>query len=202
MSQEKILNQLIAAQQIKIRNLEIKVQELRKQLIKSQVKAGTITINRNHSITHAKVATVKGYKPKALTRTSLQQISKTNEKAEKKLKNLAKNEFAGLFFYKAWGLDGPTQRENTGIGISITNIIYKLFPEGEERQKMIDLVKRAISQLSAEAVANVWVSEYQEQAEGYGQFWSDSYSTDAVLGARFIAKLTDDLDAKENPTFY
>lgn len=186
MSQEQILRKLINSQSIKIKGLEIENKELKNKLAQIHKKSNATTNRRTNRVKTIKADPGKIHKPQNIT------IPKP-----KKIKTRARrhNYFKGQFFYIG---SMAKYGENTGVGVSISNIINEIFTTGEERAKAIQIIKDAIAMLGQDIVQTTWEDVYLKNAEGYGAYWQEHYKTDQWAGAQFFEILEAGIEAKKH----
>lgn len=185
MSQEQILRKLLDSQSVKIKGLEVEIKELKKQLAQINKKTNAGTNRRIHKV-HTNKAEPTQIRAKQI---SIPKPKKIKTRARRR------NYFKGQFFYTG---SMAKYGENTGVGVSISNIINEIFTTGEERAKAIQIIKDAIAMLGQDIVQTTWEDVYLKNAEGYGTHWQEHYKTDQWTGAQFFEVLEAGIEAKKH----
>lgn len=180
MSQIKALKELLNAKIVKIKDLEIENRQLKKQLAK--VSRQLIETRRESKIVHAKVqklqqsikqAKLKVYKAEKAGKIS----SEIAQEIQAKLPN--ENFFEGRFFYTGRMSE---YGENTGVGVSLTEIIKEIATPEKPYMYYVNLVDAIIDRAGQILVQNMWRDRYQKKASGYKESWASFYQTDISLG--------------------
>lgn len=167
MNQVEALKKLISAKTIKIRNLEIENKALKKQL--GKVAQELLNTRRRAEIEHARVRKAeKGLKKikKILNKKagSSQALSQVQEEVSAVLRSLNENFFEGVFFYTGRMAEFG---ENTGVGVSLTEIIKEIATPDKPYQYYVALVNAIVARFGQMMVQNMWRNRYQKQAAGY-----------------------------------